>query len=213
MPKFFKNNKIKYSGFTLVETLIVIFIIALLTVLFLPNYKNNAKQLALERSAHKLYQDMRRMQEMAIASEPCNLSSCTTTQGQVPLYGYGIRMETDSSDLDDLYYPGYRPDNTKYIIYAHNDPDVDNYFYNQPYDTIVETIPLEKGVIVYQINNGSNPHICVNVRPPTPTIGCMCGVCSTPFETIVKVTLALEDDLTKTKDIIINTKGLIYEEP
>lgn len=137
------------------------------------------------------------MQEMAMASSECK--ECSPVA--VPKYGYGIRLETAS-------VPGGDP--TKYIIYAHNDPDEENYFYNPAYDTIIENISLENGVIVYQVNHGNNPHVCINVRPPDPKMGLVCDICGQVFTDEIEVTLAMEDDLSKTKEVYVNAVGLIY---
>jgi prepilin-type N-terminal cleavage/methylation domain-containing protein len=191
---------LKCGGFSFIELMVVVSIITILTLMFIPNYRSGASQMALQRSANKLYQDMRRVQEMAISSRVCQ--ECSPVA--VPANGYGIALAATEP------YPYL--DNTEYIIYAHNDPDTDNYYYNTTTDTIIETVKLEKGVIVYNINNGNNPHLGINVRPPEPRLGLMCNVCGPAFPHQAEITLALENDLSKTKAIYINVAGLIYEE-
>jgi prepilin-type N-terminal cleavage/methylation domain-containing protein len=190
----FKSSK----GFTLIELLVTTIIITILTSAVLVNYKNTSQQFALQRSANKLTQDLRRMQEMALSSSECK--ECSPVA--VPRYGYGIRLETSAA-------PG--GDSTKYIIYAHNDPDEENFFYNPAYDTIIENISLEKGIIIYKIN-GTNPHVCINVRPPDATTGMVCAICGNQFLEEIQVTLALENDTSATKEIYVNVVGLIYVE-
>ena len=192
VKNYFKKNS---KGFTLIEILVVTTIIAILTTATLLNYRNISQQFALQRATNKLFQDLRRMQEMAMASEECKKCSPVA----VPKYGYGIRLETSSVG-----------DETKYIIFAHNDPEEDNYFYNPTHDTIIETILLEKGVIVYEINHGANPHVSVNIRPPLPATGLVCLYCGKLFTEEIEITLALEKDTSKTKEIYVNTAGLIY---
>ena len=62
-PALFKKDK----AFTLVELMIVSSIILLLTAVVLINYRAGNQQLALDRSAHKLAQDIRIAQEMAMS--------------------------------------------------------------------------------------------------------------------------------------------------
>jgi type II secretory pathway pseudopilin PulG len=199
------SKKIKeenFRGVTLVELLVIISIVALLSALVFPNYKKEAQQLALQRSASKLYQDSRRVAEMSISSSICQ--KCTIKD--VPANGYGIVLEPQNSHTQYI-------DNTKYIIFAHNDPDTDNYYYNTTTDTIIETVKLETGVIVLNINNGNSPHLSINFRPPEPKLGLMCEVCGPVFPEQAEITLALKDDLSKTKTIYVNVAGLIYEKP
>ena len=75
-------------GFTLIELVVVTTIIVLLTALTLPNYRAGSQQLALQRSAYKLAQDLRRAQEMALSSQEFG--------GEVPA-GYGIYLEEGAS--------------------------------------------------------------------------------------------------------------------
>ena len=165
MLKIFKKGKsftlIEYErsksmrrneGFTLIELLVVTVIITILTAAILLNYKNTGQQFALQRSAHKLAQDIRRAGEMAMSAQEC-------CGGIVPP-GYGIWLEEGNSN---------------YILYADTQPPASpgnptggNEFY-VPADDIIETIELEEGVVIQDINT-SNKKVCINFKPPTPTI-------------------------------------------
>lgn len=74
------------KAFTIVELLVVTSIIVLITALTLPNYRSGSNQLALQRSAHKISQDLRRAQEFAISVKDFN--------GSAP-QGYGIYFDLD----------------------------------------------------------------------------------------------------------------------
>jgi len=127
------------TGFTLIELLVIIGIIVLLTAITLPHYRTGERQFALQRSAHKLAQDLRRAQEMAM--------SAREFQGEVPKGGYGIRIEQKDKD---------------YILYA----DINN---NQQFDGgdgEVEVINLEQGIKISDISLGSFSSI--NFKPPDP---------------------------------------------
>ncbi|MFH1423495.1 MAG: prepilin-type N-terminal cleavage/methylation domain-containing protein [Candidatus Nealsonbacteria bacterium] len=87
-------------GFTLLELLVVVSIIVLMTAFTLPNHRSGDNQLALQRSAHKISQDLRRAQGFAISVKDFNGS----TPG-----GYGIYFDLDEND--------------RYIMFADLDGD------------------------------------------------------------------------------------------
>ncbi|MFH1292254.1 MAG: prepilin-type N-terminal cleavage/methylation domain-containing protein [bacterium] len=108
------------KAFTLIELIVVISIVALMTALILPNYRHGDNQLAIERAAHKISQDLRRTQEFAISAKDFN--------GTAPK-GYGIYF--------DLNYPD------KYIMFA--DINGDKIYSGEP-DEKVEEIILEGNI-------------------------------------------------------------------
>lgn len=84
----FKNEQ---KGFTLVEITVVIAIIILLSGIVLANYRVGEKEYALLRSVHKLVQDIRRVQAMAMGA--VKHSSCPAGYK----YGYGAYLTTAES--------------------------------------------------------------------------------------------------------------------
>lgn len=131
-----KNN----AGFTIVETLVVVGIIMILSVILLPNYKRFHDEFSLLRSAHKLAQDLRRAQEMA--------SSAKEFQGGVPSGGYGIYVESGE---------------TTYILYADKNPEDQRY--SGVNEIVEDPISLEKGVIVQSVS--PNP-VHITSKGPDP---------------------------------------------
>ena len=130
------------KSFTLVELLVAVGIIILLTALVLPDYRAGERQFALQRSASKLAQDLRRAEEMAMsAKEPPTAPD--TFKGV-----YGINFQTNSSN---------------YILFA----DLDN---DQIYDSgeEIETLPLEKKVKISNLSPASP--LTISFTPPDPTI-------------------------------------------
>ena len=73
------------KGFTLIESMVVIAMIGILSILSIPSYQSAKNQLALGRSATKLAQDLRRVQEMAMSNYECG-KPCG---GKIP-WGYGL---------------------------------------------------------------------------------------------------------------------------
>ena len=75
----------KGEGFTLIEFLVVISIMTILALIVVPNYQRMHRQFALQRSASKIAQDIRGVQEMAIAMTKCTQSiSCPAAAGETP---------------------------------------------------------------------------------------------------------------------------------
>ena len=176
---FVKQN---LGGFTLVELLVVTAIILLLTALILPNFRVGEREFALQRSANKLSQDIRKAQQMAMSAKEY--------LGSLPP-GYGIYLTQG---------------NSYYLLYADTNPAAGNEKYDGG-DSIVEKIYLEKKVYIKDVSPAS---LSINFKPPDPKIRISgTGVDETSIATI---TLALETDPTKTKIIKVNKAGLIYVE-
>jgi Tfp pilus assembly protein FimT len=162
---------------------VVIGIIAVLTLIIVPNYGAGGSQLALSRSASKLSQDIRRAEEMAMSAKEC--STC----GGVPK-GYGIYLTQGA---------------TTYLLYADMVGNDDKYDAGQ--DVIIEpNISFEKNV---QINLINPAPLSINFKTPDPTIKISNGVSEVNETTI---TLGLQTDASKTKNIKVNKAGLIYVE-
>ncbi len=130
------------KAFTLIEILASISIVIFLTAFVLLNYRVGQDQHALSRAAHKLVQDLRTTQEMAMSmsAEYCGGSP----------KGYGVHFKQS--------WPDY------YILFAECDG---NKQYNSGIDNIVEQIYLEKGIIISGLSPASDLDICFT--PPNPT--------------------------------------------
>ncbi len=185
--------KKKSAGFSLVELLVSIFIIVTLLATALISYRKGEKNLALERAAYKLAQDMRRAEEMAMEAKE---SVGPGGQVQVPLGGYGIYIKKGPP-----YY---------IIIFADFN---DNSWYDEnPYNEKIEgPVQIESGVKIKEIvpSQSGQDHINIVFVPPDPRIVFM----KTPGyefdDTAATITLCLENDETKVKTVRINKAGLI----
>ena len=129
----------KISGFTIIELLVVIFIIGLLSTLVLVNYRGGQKKYALSQSVQQLVSDLREAQNMAMSG--------VDIEGQY--YGYGVYV--NRHDL-----------NTSYQLYA--DENNDN-----KYDSgeSLETVSLPEGIEIKLTSPASK--VDVFFRSPEPT--------------------------------------------
>lgn len=129
------------KAFTLVELIVVIAIITILTAIVLPNYRSGDKQLALQRSASKLAQNLRRTQEMSMSAKEVS--------GTVP-YGFGI------------YFNSASPNN--YIIFA----DLDNSHHRNAGDQDFETVSLESDIRISGLSPAGS--FSILFAPPDPVV-------------------------------------------
>lgn len=177
-------DKMKPNSFTIIELLVVIAIIAIIAVIVFPNYKSGQREFALERAAHKLVQDIRRVQQMAMSAVECE--KCTgDDEGKVPA-GYGIVLKKQEAE------------NRFYVLYA----DDGNQVYDPGTDQTIETIYFEEGV---EIKNVNPADLSINFKPPDPEVTIK-GLGTGQNYTSIIVTLS---DEPKTKTITVNEAGLI----
>lgn len=132
----------KNSGFSLVELLVSITIIAMLSGIFLANYKGAGQRSELSLAAHKLASDLRLAQNRSLGSFKRN--------GVIPNGGWGIYIDKTSS-----------PNN--YVFFADdNYPDSPNYIFDQ--SEAAETIKLPEKITLS--HPGDN--VSIVFEPPVP---------------------------------------------
>lgn len=186
------NVKMK-NGFTLVEFLTVIAIIGILTAITIPNYQSAKKKLALQRSAYKLAQDIRRAQEMAM--------SARKLPGGVPKGGYGIYFELGSGA------PNY-----DYTAKIYADTSSPNERRNPGGGEDIENISLENEVYIYVFSESFNK-VSINFKPPDPIIKIKYQLDGNELEmSEVSITLCIKGTVCSgqnIKKIKVNKVGLI----
>ncbi len=188
MFKCLNVKMLKCRGFTLLELLVVTGIILGLGALMLVNYRAGEQRFALQRSGHKLAQDLRQVQEMAMSAREIE------TVGY-PDGGFGIYF--------DLSNPG------QYILFADCNA-------NGKYSTghsvcapgipeIIEEIFLESKVEITDISPSSLPapgHLVIIFNAPDPDVSINKGAAAQ-----AQITLSLKTG--ETKIIKVNKAGLI----
>jgi Tfp pilus assembly protein FimT len=179
----FPNFKKKFSfllGFTLAELLMIAFVILLLTSLILPHFRLGERKFALERSANKLAQDIRRAQAKTMAAEEF--------RGLKPK-GYGIYLTENSNS---------------YILFADCNENKKYDLSGTPcgdFSEKVEEIKLEKKVKIGSLS--PSPLNIVFISPdPTTWI-------NESTSNSALITLILENRPSQSKIIIVNPTGSI----
>lgn len=146
MKEMFRRNLIirkshfgQGAGFTLMELLVVMFIISLLSALVLAGYRGGQKKYALAQAEQRLISDLRRAQNMAI-------TGTGIVQGMY--FGYGLYVSRNFS-------------RTSYELYGDKDND-NRYDSNES----IERVDLPQGIRIRSHTPGWR--VDVFFRPPEP---------------------------------------------
>ncbi len=167
----------------MVEFLVVVFIIGILSSVLFFNWRSGEATFALQNSAHKLVQDIREMQEMAMEAQEM---SCNGETGS----SFGIQFK--------ISWPTY------YILFV----DCNN---NKVYDANDEELRIvyfEKGVEISTLAAPAlSPATAFNILfvPPDPTT----FIKNDPSDMEAVITIYLLDYPSRQKTIRVNTSGMI----
>ncbi len=180
-----QNNK----GYSIIEFLVVIFVIAVLTAVVVASYQPFKKNLLLSQSAEKMAEDIKRMEAMAIASQ--QWSKCP--QGEVK-GGYGVSFQ-----------------NGGYILFADCNSDFN---FNDNDKEKIEEVALNKDIVLNISYISASPSPSPSVSP-SPSNTAICFVPPNPNVNFspnsdseaVQVTLSINGRI---KNIFVNKAGLIY---
>lgn len=202
MKQFNSENK----GFTLIELLVVIFIIGILTTISFPHYQSARQQLAVQRAANRLAQDIRRVQEMAMSVKRVDSSKCFDAGGGLRWpddyeYGFGIYLTSGEQQKQYTLYADCNGD--KRLI-----PGLDEDFELNIVDLVnIESIYIESTTDTYDYLN-------IIFTPPDPFVFLIAG--DTPPGGLevdqVSIVISAQGDPSKTKTVTVNKVGLVVIE-
>ncbi len=194
------------KSFTLIELLVVISIIGILALITFPHYQSARQQLAVQRAASRLAQDVRRAQEMAMSVKRVDSSKCfqngAPTHGEYE-YGFGIFLTSIGEGKQYTLYADC--DGNKRLI-----PGLDEDF--ELY--IVDLINVESIYIGTEPPGEEYEYLNIIFTPPDPHVFLMVG--HTPpggFEVDqVSIVIRAEGNPLKTKIVTVNKAGLVVIE-
>lgn len=179
----------KERGITIVEVIVTIFIITMFSGIIISDFPKVRKRFALSTATHNLAQDLRRAQDMGLSG----IQLVDVGGEALPVKGFGLYINLDGN-------------NKEYIIYGDSNG-------NQQYDSgidydlyLINMNDEVKGVIIEGLYNVLGNHVSINFSPPNPETS-ISGL--EPGMNRVKIVLALEFDSTITREVYVNTSGLI----
>jgi prepilin-type N-terminal cleavage/methylation domain-containing protein len=179
----------KSKGFTIIELLVVLAIIAIIPLIVISGFPSVRSQFSLSDVAYRFSEDVRTAQTKGLSALPYKDSFGV----QQPADGYGIY-----ADLDSL-------GNTTYYIYAEHKP-ANNYY--DPLDSIIKTITLgaDSGIIIQKIGTTSHAGVSIVFSPGHNFI-----TLNQNHQVVdsLDIIFAVANDPTKTKTVSINASGLI----
>ena len=182
---FINDNSKKESGFTLFELLVVIVMIAILSGIIFANPNSWQKNLALERSAQKIGQDISQSRALSMKGES---GACLSGSPN----GYGLYIDKT---------------NPKYFIYMNCDSDSSK-SYNSSFDKKFEgaDIPLENNIVICGLKAGGleQSGLSIFFEPPDPIV--FVNNISSATSSVI---ICIEGDASKQKTIEINKVGNI----
>jgi type II secretory pathway pseudopilin PulG len=189
-----KKIKIKNCvGITLVEIIVVIFLVALFSTILIADFPKIKQQLALNRAAHGFAQDLKKTQDLG---------------------GSGFQLKNENGDIIQaksfgIYVNAYVLGNKKYILYADLNGDeqyTDSDYVVQEINFNSEAGSASNGVIIKEIHNANSLGLSINFTAPNFNV----KITDLAYDKEgVKVVFALEKDLSKTRIVYINRAGLI----
>lgn len=171
------------KGFTMVEFLVVMFIIGVLSSVLFFNWQSGEATFALQNSAYRLAQDIREMQEMAMEAREID---CNGDTGSI----FGVQFK--------------RSWLTYYVLFVDCN---DNQVYDAN-DKILRTVNFEKGVEISTLAAPAlSPAASFSIIfvPPDPTT----YIKNKTSDIEGVVTIYLSDYPSRQKTIITNTSGMI----
>jgi len=147
MPRIIDRKK-KESGFTLIELLVSVGIIALISGLFLTNYRKGGKNAELQAAAAKMASDIRLAQDNALGAKEFSAGSI--------LCGWGVYLN-ESSPSSYIIFADLASDQDCSKASRARDPGEDS-----------ETVFLPSGITIYDISGGTFGNVVF--APPDPIV-------------------------------------------
>ena len=180
--KIFPEQKEKSEGFTLVELLLVIFLILIISAAVFAQKGNMENGLILQKQARQLLQDLKETEESALGAEGffCPTNSTTT-------YSVGLNFK--------------KTNDSSYFIFA----DCDNSHKYDSDDKIIKQVELNKKI---KLSFVDHPAANLNIvfSPPVPKVYIDGNEWSSSE---AKVKLSLRNNPSKSITIAVNSAGRI----
>lgn len=133
-------------GFTVIELLVVIFIVGIMSTILVVNWRKNEKTYLVRRTAQEIVQNIRKAQDLALTGKKIGTDD-------VPPY-YGVYFDKQST--------------TQYIVFG--DRNGNGTYQPEGQDVNVETSTLNPGVEIYNLSTGTKLNVVFSVPDGFTTI-------------------------------------------
>jgi len=177
-----KNFK---KGITLVEIMVVVFIIALFTVILVSDFPRMLRQMGLSRVAYSFAQNLRKAQDLGLSG----IQLKDVNEESIAVKGYGIYINLSDNDKQYIIYAdvaeapvnGIRTSDNKYsgdssyplcsdVDQQAQSENVENFMLIA--DCVVEIIPMNKedaSLYISELRNlAGYDYTSINFSPPGP---------------------------------------------
>jgi len=208
------KEKNKERGITLIEIVVVIFIIGMFSMIMVNDFPKIIRQFAISRAAYKLAQDIRRTEDLGLSG----VQIATISGEDVQAKGYGVYIDISSEST-----------NKQYIIYADkgsapnqqydgNGQYCDNLSDDQ-LDCIVELINVNKqepGIYIKEIHFSDNAEsgvvASINFKPPNPDIKIRNMESPDVYQSNIDIVFGSDNNSSMIRTVSINRSGLVEVE-
>jgi len=212
------------AGITLIEIIVVIFLIAVFSVIIISDYPKIQRYFAVSRTAYKLAQDLRKTEDLGLSGVPLN----DKNGASIMIKGYGTYVNVSSqpaeqyiiyADVAGAPINGVRTSDQKYsgdLSYPLcSQVDQSQLPGNQlTWDCVMELIDISDvknggnpDLYIKSISNiGSNTNTSINFSPPNPNINIDN---LSPGQSSIGIVLGLSSDPSSARTVWVNTSGLI----
>jgi type II secretory pathway pseudopilin PulG len=181
------------KGITLIEIIVVVFIVSLFSAILIVDFPKIKEQLALNRAVYRLAQDLKKTQDLGGSGFQFKNANGDVIQ----VKGYGIYINT------------YVLGNKKYIIYGDIDGDeqyTDSDYILQEVNFNSEIGADRDGIIIKEIHNANALGLSINFKAPSFNVKISDLA---EGKDGVEIIYAVEKDQSRTRMVYINKAGLI----
>ena len=216
--KFISNLKGRQRGITLIEIVVVLFIISTFSLILIADFPKIQRQFALSEAAYNLAQDLRSAEDLGLSG--AQIKDGGVPAKDIPVTGYGVYVNPSMSATQYLIYADVKPGTfLSSDLPTPGNTVYDGDFFNTPCsevnqvrdgafkkDCVIQIIDIKKensGLTIDSVDNSAG-FVSINFRPPDPIVN-ISGL--NPGKSAVSIVLKNSDGLSRT--VSINTAGLI----
>ena len=196
------------KGITLVEIIVVVFIISIFSVILISDFPKIQGQFALSRDAAKLAQDLRKAQDLALSGVPVLSPVPGASPTPIPVAGYGVYVDASKPKEYKIYADSCQPFNHQYNSCDNTVERIDTNSIGSG------GMPVSVKIRVHtNVGINTNPgDISINFTPPNPKVDILNStVCLADYGgcSSADIILSLDSDPTQTRTVTVNSVGLI----